>query len=253
LSLRHESPLPRKLVPRAAVAAVLVAALAAYEALADRLPAQATEWDAALVSLVLMPATFGLVLLALVLRRARGLAAVGLAFGVLAGTLVVADLDVAANFAKLTAVTALGFGFLSYFERLSWVVLVAAVIPIVDTLSVWRGPTRKIVEDQPEAFGVLSIAFPLPADGSFQLGLPDFLFFALFLAAAQRWNLRVLPTWVAMVASFGLTLALTIWVDPFDLGGLPALPLLAVAFLAVNADLLVRRMRLHSEVYEGVD
>ena len=231
------------LTPRAGVAAALAGSLAAYEALADRFSPLAIAWDAVLVSFVLMPATFGLVLLALPLRRARGLAAVGLAFAVLAFALLAADLDVAANLAKLAAVTALGFSFLSYFERLSWVVLVAAIIPLVDAFSVWRGPTRKIVEDEPEVFGALSIAFPVPGEGSFQLGLPDFLFFALFLAAAHRWTLRVVPTWLAMVASFGLTLALAIWVDPFDLGGLPALPLLALAFLAPNADLLWRALR----------
>ena len=36
-----------------------------------------------------------------------------------------------------------------------------------------------------------------------QLGLPDVLFFALFLGAADRFGLRVRPTWIAMHASFG--------------------------------------------------
>ena len=220
-----------------------MAGLALYDALAADLGGLAEEWDVVIVSLVLMPATFALVLLALPLRGARGLAAVGLAFVALAFALATGGLDIAANFAKLAAVTALGFWFLSYFERLSWVVIVAAIIPFVDALSVWRGPTRKIVEDEPEVFGALSIAFPVPGSGSFQLGLPDFLFFALFLAAASRWDLRTLPTWAAMVASFGLTLVVTVWVDPFGLGGLPALPLLALAFLAANADLLWRSLR----------
>ena len=36
-----------------------------------------------------------------------------------------------------------------------------------------------------------------------QLGLPDVLFFALFLGAADRFGLRVRPTWLACTLSFG--------------------------------------------------
>lgn len=228
---------------RAAVGAALVAGLGAYGALADRLPGIPLGWDVALVALVLMPATFGLAALALPLRVWQGLAPVGLSLALLAALLDLAGLEVLANLAKVVAVTAIGFWFLSYFERPSWVVLVAAVIPVVDSLSVWRGPTREIVSDRPEVFGALSIAFPVPDTGTFQLGLPDVLFLSIFLASAARWGLRLVPTWLALVASFGITMALAVWVDPFGLGGLPALPLLSLAFLGVNADLLYRSLR----------
>jgi hypothetical protein len=36
---------------------------------------------------------------------------------------------------------------------------------------------------------------------------------------------------------------LAIYVDPLDLGGLPALPLLSIGFLIANADVLWRRLR----------
>jgi len=186
---------------------------------------------------------FALVLLMLPLYRLRGLFPVGVALAVLAFVFVKADLDVLANFTKLAAVTLLAFWFLSYFEALSWVVIVAAVIPVVDAISVWRGPTRHIVEERPEVFGALSFTFPVPGTGAFQLGLPDLLFFAIFLGAAQRWDLRVLVTWVLLVASFGVTMALAIYTDPFGIGGLPALPLLCLAFLGANADLIWRRLR----------
>ena len=42
-----------------------------------------------------------------------------------------------------------------------------------------------IVTEQPEVFGALSFAFPVADEGSFQLGIPDLLFFAVFLAAFQ--------------------------------------------------------------------
>ena len=172
-------------------------------------------------AVVLTPAVFLLVLLALPLMHARGLLPIGLATALLACVLVVAELDVLANFAKLAAVTLLAFWFLDFFEELSWVVIVACVIPVVDAISVWRGPTRHIVEERPEVFGALSFAFPVPGEGAFQLGLPDLLFFAIFLGAAARWGLRLLATWVCLVASFGATMALAIYVDPFGIGGLP--------------------------------
>ena len=334
------------LVPRVAAAALGVA-VAAYFALAMRLPdIPGVWWDVAFMAFVLAPAVFALVLLALPYRRSRGLGLVGVACLVLAGGAQVAGLDVVADFAKLAGATAIGFWFLSYFEKVSWVVIVALVIPIVDTISVARGPTNYIVRERPEVFDVLSFGFPLPgqrtivlrwdeprtgtvreynvfrtqpsdrarklndealpdeargfADGgessherlvyeveasfedgasarqeivaaeigssasedvagdddrrprnvraraepsTFGLGLPDFLFFAVFLAAAARWGLRLLATWGAMVLSLGATMALALWLDPFGLGGLPALPGIALAFLLPNADLLARSLR----------
>jgi hypothetical protein len=72
------------------------------------------------------------------------------------------------------------------------------------------------------------------------LGLPDLLFFALFLGAAARWHLRVGWTWVALTASLGATMLLAV---EWDVAGLPALPGLALGFLIPNADLLVRDFR----------
>ena len=92
----------------------------------------------------------------------------------------------ASNVAKIVAFTLVGFWFLQLFEALSWVVLVAAVlIPWVDIASVYRGPTRVVVEEQPGLFERIAIAFALPGeDAAARLGPPDVLFFALFLAAA---------------------------------------------------------------------
>jgi hypothetical protein len=229
--------------PSLAVAAALLAGLLAYYAFVDELP-EVGEWaGVAVVALGIVPAVFALVFLALPLRTARGRTATAVAFAALALACDTAGLDVVANFSKLAAVTAFAFVFLDLFERVWWVVLVAAVIPVVDAISVWRGPTRHIVTERPGVFDALSFAFPVPGSGAFQLGLPDLLFFALFLATAHRWDLRVVATAVAMVASFGVTMVLTVSADPFGIGGLPALPLLSIAFLAANADVLWRRWR----------
>jgi hypothetical protein len=226
----------------AAVLAVLLV-LAVYYAVSESLPGLPEWGDVAFLALGLMPLTLTLVLLALPLRsrppRDMGVAAATLVL--LAVVLELADLDIAANFVKIAAVAATGWWFLGFFEALSWVLLVALLIIPVDSFSVARGPTKEIVENQPQVFDALSIAFPLPGQhSSAQLGLPDFLFFSLFLGAADRFGLRVGWTWLTMALSFGATLALAV---AFDVAGLPALPLLSAAFILANADLIWRGFR----------
>ena len=224
-------------------ALALLAVLGFYYGVAEDLPALSQASDVAFLALGLMPATFLLLWLALPLRHtgriALGAAAVSLAAAT--AVLQAVGLDVAANFVKLAAAAAVGWWFLGAFEALSWVLLVALLIIPVDAFSVARGPTKEIVENQPEVFNALSVSFPLPGEhSSAQLGLPDILFFSLFLAAAARFGLRVGWTWVAMALSFGATLALAVG---FDVAGLPALPLLSAAFVLVNADLIWRSYR----------
>src|SRR5207244_3754013 len=132
------------------------------------------------------------------------------------------------NLSKLFAVTLIGFWFLEYFETAAWVVLVACIIPWVDAYSVWRGPTKVIVTHHAHVFTALSYAFPIPGEHtSANLGVPDVLFFALFLSAAARFALRPGWTWLALTASFGVTIALAV---EFRIAGLPALPGLSLAF-----------------------
>jgi hypothetical protein len=82
------------------------------------------------------------------------------------------------------------------------------------------------------------------------LGVPDLLFFALFLAAAARFGLRVVPTWIAQVAALGATVAVTVWLD---LNGLPALPAVAVGFLLPNADLIWAALRRKPRLGDGAE
>jgi hypothetical protein len=228
---------------RAVGALIVLATLATYYAISEQLP-RLPEWgDVAFLALGLMPLTLVLVLLALPLRALgpRELAAGAVVLVLLTVAFELADLDIAANFVKIAAVAAVGWWFLGFFEALSWVLLVALLIIPVDAFSVARGPTKEIVENQPHVFNALSVSFPLPGvHASAQLGLPDIMFFSLFLAAAARFGLRVGWTWLAMALSFGATLALAVG---FDVAGLPALPLLSAAFVLVNADLIWRAYR----------
>jgi hypothetical protein len=228
-------------VGRIAALLGLCIALGAYYVWSESLPNLSLWAEVAVLTFLVIPAVFGLVYFALPLRRARHLLASGIAVALLAAGLEIIGLDVLANFAKLAAVTLLAFWFLTYFETAAWVVVVALIIPWVDAISVWRGPTKHIVTHRRELFTTFSFAFPVPGEeNTAQLGLPDLLFFALFLAATDRWGLRTKLTWLAMTLSFGATLALTV---AFEIGGLPALPLLSLGFLLPNADILWRRVR----------
>jgi hypothetical protein len=115
---------------------------------------------------------------------------------------------------------------------------------------VWRGPTKTITTNHPHVFTVLSYAFPVPGrHAAANLGVPDLLFFALFLAAARLYGLRVFATWVCLLAGLGLTIAGTVW---WNLSGLPALPAIAVGFLLPNIDLLWKKLRPVRPVSDGV-
>jgi len=202
---------------------------------------QLAKWPAILlVSFAIIPGTLALVLIALPIWRERWMFAATIALALLAFGCSEAGWGLPANFAKLWAAVFAGWAFLRLFEELWWVVLVALVIPLVDTLSVWRGPTHTITEHHFGVYTAVAIAFLVPGGGAAYLGPPDVLFFALFLAAALRWRLRVGWTWVAQTGMYALTVIVA---TAADVSGLPALPFLSVGFLAANADLLWRAWR----------
>ena len=229
------------LTRRAAAFTGLAVALAAYYATSEFWPNVSTWWDVVFLGLALVPAVFGLVYAFLPFWRAPlpHLALLALAFVAAAVAFQVAGLVDLASFAKLGAAAAGAFVFLAVFESAAWVALIAALIPWVDIYSVFWGPTSKILK-HPKGVSALSFGFPIPGeDGVASLGLPDLLFFALFLGAAARFRLRVAATFVLMALSFGATTALAAWTDR----ALPATPLLSIGFLLANGDLLWRAWR----------
>ena len=221
-----------------ALAATLLV-LALWDAHASRLPAVANAWDVALVAALVIPATFLAVWLLRPAASARALLPALIATGVLAALLDLAGLESLFNVTKIVAFALFGFWFLQLLEALSWVVLVAAVVPWVDIVSVYRGPTKVVLEEEPGLFERIAISFALPGeDAAARLGPPDVIFFALFLATASRFGLRVVATWLGMSSAIAATLVLTY---ALELDGLPALPAVALGFLVPNADLLWKR------------
>jgi hypothetical protein len=224
----------------AALAAVLIA-LVAWNAGAGTLPSLSLWPDVLLLSLVVMPVTFTVPWLALPLSQIRVALPLAGVFAALALVTYFAGVGSLFNVAKLLALTFVGYVFMQIFEALSWVVIIALVIPWVDAWSVWRGPTGYVVSNKPGLIDHISIAFRSPGTNGFaSLGPPDILFFALFLAAAYRFELRVAWTWFSMVGLLAVTLLLT---TEWDVAGLPALPAIGFGFLLPNADLIWRAWR----------
>ena len=122
--------------------------------------------------------------------------------------------------------------------------LLAVLVGALDTASVFlpQGPTHLLLTKAPQTISYFVVAFPTIGwsvrETYSALGTTDLLFFTLYLAAALGYRLRVRLTLVAMAASFVGTVAIAVWSR-----ALPALPLLSAAFLAVNADLLLKAAR----------
>jgi hypothetical protein len=229
---------------RAVALAALLAGLVAYGAGARHLPELASGFDVVFYALVVLPAFAAAIWLALPIARlgTKSLFVAAATAGAMAVALSLLDLESAANVAKLACYALAGFTFLSLFEELWWLTLVAVLVPWVDIWSVAAGPTEYVVEERPGLFEGVAIAFPSPGESAVvNVGPPDILFFALFLAAAARFGLRVPATWLGMTACVGATLALVWYWD--DVAGLPALPAVCVGFLLPNADLLWRDVR----------
>ncbi len=202
-------------------------------------------WTAiAIIAAGVMPGMFGLALIALPLSRIRwqalGATAVGL--GLIAFACSETGQGLAANFAKFWGAIFAGWTFLYLFESLSLVLLIAPLIAIADSISVFipQGPTHQILQHHPEVYSAVAVAFPAANQFISGLGPPDILFYALFLGAALRFQLRPGWTWLSMTGMYGLTIVLT---QAVGTDGLPALPFLAFGFLLPNADLMWRAVR----------
>jgi len=223
--------------------AVNAAVVLAWFIVAPHLSYVGHAWNVFIVSFLVLPGTLLLVYWALPLWSRWWMWIAAAVFIALAVVFDLLGWGLPGNFAKLFAAVCAGWAFLRLFEALSWVVLVALVIPLVDIISVWRGPTHTITQHHFEVYTTVAIAFLAPAGSTAYLGPPDVLFYALFLAAAARWNLRVLGTWIACTGIYGLTIVLA---NVADVGGLPALPFLSLGFFIANGDLLWKQLRTRS-------
>ncbi len=347
----------RALTTRLALAAFSLALLALYYSISELLPNLSELGDVLWVDFALPVLIFAPVYLALGLRN-RLSAVVGAILAALVATfLYLGGETLAASIPKLAAAALVGFIFLRFCEKLWLLVAIALLAPVMDTISVWRGPTNRILTTAPQVFDAFSVASPIPGERSITLswdaprgsqiagyliyrrrggggerrltkkpfclpedacgrsvaftnfaqpagaqavyriviagtagktseatvsvpavgdgkahasvrsdplapkdlkaetapataglGLSDVIFFALFLAGAVRFRLRPVATWLALVASVGVTGVLADYGDFFALKGFPAIPGLSLAFLLANGDLIWQRLRSREDI-----
>jgi len=228
---------------RALALVALVGGLVVFGAVAPRLPGLSRDGAILFASLVVLPAVTATAWLALPLARTRDWLLLGAAVLAALGWVgcYLLGLGELANASKLVAFILFGFWFLSLFEALWWLSLVALLVPWVDIWSVAFGPTKYVTEEKPGVFEGISVAIHVPGETqTANIGPPDIVFFALFLAAAQQFRLRVALTWISMTGLLSLTLLLVYF---WDTSGLPALPAVCFGFVLPNLDLLWREAR----------
>jgi hypothetical protein len=219
-----------------------LAVLGAVNLAAPHLPDPGRHAQIAALALVSFPLAT-LVIAAIVPIRASAprLLLCALAAVAVTAALIAAGLEgTPATLGKLVAAACIGMALAGLLQTAVEMVAIAVLVAAVDAYSVAAGPTHAIVLHHQQVLGAFTLAFHPP--GSYavaQIGASDFVFFALFLSATVRMGLRMWPTWAAMTASLGITMMLSYAFD----AALPALPLLSLAFLGTNADLLLRRVR----------
>jgi len=147
-------------------------------------------------------------------------------------------LDSLESLAKIIFATSIGLWISLMLTSISQVLIISVLIILVDFWSVFFGPTRKMVESGGPWIDYFTLSLPVfGVDAVSRLGVTDIIFFSLFLGCALLWRLRRTATALAMAASFVATMVVGVILEI----GVPALPLLSIAFLLVNADLLYRR------------
>ena len=235
-----EVPLsPRRIVVLLAVAAVVVL----VDLAVGRLPGTSSLTRDTAIGFIVSLCVVGVLMWLLLAHPLSRWTAAGIALFALAGAIGLSRAGwiwPAVPF-KVTAAVLLGTLLGRVMEAPSWLLMAAAVAFLADLWSVFAGPTKVVVEKAPVVLDYALVHFPMlgsaaPGAG---LGMTDLLFVGVFVAGSRRVGLRLRTSFAAMMGSFVLTLLLTITLDR----ALPALPLLALAFLAANADLFWKRAR----------
>jgi hypothetical protein len=141
-----------------------------------------------------------------------------------------------ADLARILAAACVGISLARYVTSVGTALIIVVAAIVSDIFSVFAGPTRALVREDSPLLDFLLLVFPtFGSPLGFGLGLSDFIFLALFVAAAFFLDLRYAATLIGVcIAAFLAVTAGLLLQRP-----LPALPFIAIAFVVVNADLIV--------------
>jgi len=151
------------------------------------------------------------------------------------GVLVLLALGVA-NLARILAAACVGIALARYITSVGVVLIIVLAAIASDLFSVFAGPTRMLVQENSPLLDGLLLVFPTFGSAlGFGLGMSDFVFLALFAAASRFLNLRYVATLLGVCFAAFLAVTAGLLLER----PLPALPFIAIAFVGVNADLIV--------------
>jgi len=113
---------------------------------------------------------------------------------------------------------------------------VALMSPLVDFWTVSAGPVRRVLEHRPEVLDV--VAAGVPAAGQLAplafVGLGDFMFIAMFLAAADRLRMNSRRTAATFFVLVSMAMALVVFWSGFAGVGVPGMVVIGLGFVAAN-------------------
>jgi hypothetical protein len=151
------------------------------------------------------------------------------------GVLVLLALSVA-DLSRILAAACVGIALARYIISVGVVLIVVFAAIASDLFSVFAGPTRVLVQEDSPILDALLLVFPTFGSAlGFGLGVSDFIFLALFAAASRFLDLRYVATLLGVCFAAFLAVTAGLLLER----PLPALPFIAIAFVLVNADLIV--------------
>jgi hypothetical protein len=141
-----------------------------------------------------------------------------------------------ADLSRILAAACVGIALARYITSVGVVLIIVFAAIASDLFSVFAGPTRVLVQENSPVLDGLLLVFPTFGSAlGFGLGVSDFIFLALFAAAGRFLNLRYVATLLGVCFSAFLAVTAGLLLER----PLPALPFIAIAFVLVNADLIV--------------
>lgn len=144
-----------------------------------------------------------------------------------------------ADLARILAAACVGISLARYVTSVGTVLLIVVAAIAADIFSVFAGPTEALVREESPLLDLLLLIFPtFGSPLGFALGLSDFIFLALFTAAARFLDLRYAATLLCVCSAAFLAVTVGLLLGR----PLPALPFIAIAFVLVNADLIAGRL-----------
>jgi hypothetical protein len=144
-----------------------------------------------------------------------------------------------ADLARILAAACVGISLARYVTSVGTVLLIVVAAIAADVFSVFAGPTEALVREESPLLDLLLLIFPTFGSSlGFALGLSDFIFLALFAAAARFLDLRYTTTLLCVCSAAFLAVTAGLLLGR----PLPALPFIAIAFVLVNVDRITGRL-----------